>query len=205
MNQGQQGSAQFEPAGSDLRTASRIALMLRVGKLCMAQGEFLCVVRDASARGLKVKLFHDLPEHQDCTIELGTGDRYGIEHVWTADGHAGYRFIDGSIDLGALIDEAAPFPRRQLRLKLDRPISLEIAGVRHEASLRDISQHGVLIDHHERLPLGLAVKIESPDMPPLEGRIRWRMSRSHGVVLQRSFKLDELAALALTLQGRNAA
>jgi hypothetical protein len=205
VNQGQQGSAQIETNGAELRTAPRIALMLRVGKLCLAQGEFLCVVRDASASGLKIKLFHDLPEHTDCLLELGTGDQYRIAHVWTADGHAGYRFTDGTIDLSALIDEATPFPRRQLRLRLDRSVSLIIDGVRHEASLRDISQHGVLIDYPERLPLGLAVQIESPGMPVLEGRIRWRLSRSHGVVLQRSFKLDELAALALVLQDRDAA
>lgn len=200
MSHSQTGTASDLDEGSELRTAPRIALMLRVGKLCMAQGEFLCVVRDASASGLKVKLFHELPEHGCCTLELGTGDRYELEFVWVEDGHAGYRFTDGTVDLPSLIDEATPFPRRHLRLRLDRPVTVTAGAEQMTAALRDISQHGVLIDYHERLPLGLAVTLDSPGMPQLEGRIRWRLSRSHGVVLQRSFRLDELASLAATLQ-----
>lgn len=209
MIQGHEGFAQaarltagrpVQEDSSELRAAPRIALMLRVGKLCLPNGEFLCVVRDASESGLKVKLFHELEPHTTCELELGTGDRYALEFVWAADGHAGYRFTAGAIDLQALIDEATPFPRRQLRLRLDRPIALSIGNEMHPAQLRDISQHGVLVDFHERLPLGCAIRLEAPGFPVLDGRVRWRLSRAHGIVLQRSFRLDELAALARALQ-----
>lgn len=201
MGQSQEGAALSVPEVVEQRVAPRIALMLRVGKLRMKQGEFLCVVRDVSNSGIKVKLFHPLPAHDRCEIELGTGDRYALEFVWERDGHAGYRFVQGAVDLPGLIDESAPHPRRQLRLRLDHPVTLRTPGESYEATLCDISQHGVLVDYHERLPLGLAVQIEGADMPALEGRIRWRLSRAHGVVLQRSFRLDELAGLAASLQG----
>jgi hypothetical protein len=182
------------------RAAPRIALMLRVGKLRMPQGEFLCVVRDASASGIKVKLFHSLPHRGSCELELGTGDCYAVEWVWEQDGHAGFRFASGTVDLSALIDESTPHPRRHLRLRLDRPVTLIAQDQRCDTIMRDISQHGALVEFDSRLPLGLKVQLECNDLPNLEGRIRWRLSRAHGVVFQRSFRLDELAILAEQIQ-----
>ena len=199
--QGQEDSTTQHSGGIDQRAAPRIALMLRVGKLRMAQGEFLCVVRDASASGIKLKLFHPLPEQGRCELELGTGDRYELDFVWERDGHAGFAFRRGAIDLGDLISETAPHRRRHLRLRFDRPVTFIQDGEPRQATLCDLSQHGAMIDYGERLPLGLALALEGDGLPALEGRVRWRLGRAHGLVFQRSFRLDELAMLAASLQG----
>jgi PilZ domain len=193
------------PSGeaSEQRAAPRLALVLRVGKLCLPQGDFLCVLRDVSATGVKVRLFHDLPEHGACTLELGSGDRHQLTTVWQADGHAGYRFANGQVDIPGLIDETTPFPRRQLRLRVDCPVALASSAGTCRARLRDISQHGVLLDCDEMLAVGLAVEVEGAGLPALSGRIRWRSRRAHGLVLQRSFRLDELALLVATLHRRS--
>ena len=52
-----------ETAGDDAeqRTAPRFTLLIRAAKLIGPEGEYLCVVRDASESGVSVRLFHPLP------------------------------------------------------------------------------------------------------------------------------------------------
>ena len=54
----------------EFRTEPRISLMLRAAKLAGSKGEFLCILRDVSATGLKARLFHPLPSDSPFTIEL---------------------------------------------------------------------------------------------------------------------------------------
>jgi len=44
------------PAGAELRAAPRFTLLIRAAKLIADGREFLCIIRDASATGLKPKL-----------------------------------------------------------------------------------------------------------------------------------------------------
>ena len=45
----------------DMRGAQRFTLLIRTAKLVSETGEFLCIIRDVSATGLRLRLFHDLP------------------------------------------------------------------------------------------------------------------------------------------------
>lgn len=186
----------------DQRSGQRYTLLLRAGKLVLQAGEFLCLVRDVSDRGLKVRLFHPLAIDPACEIELGNGERLAIERVWQQGCQAGFRFAQGPIDIHTLIDESGPFPKRHLRLRLDPPLpllvnadSLTAAGV-----LCDISQHGGAVAIEGRLPIHAQVRINSPQLPELHARIRWRRGGMHGLVFQQGFRLDELAELSWRLQ-----
>ncbi|MFN9375472.1 MAG: PilZ domain-containing protein, partial [Novosphingobium sp.] len=75
----------------ELRAAPCISLMLRAAKLVRPAGEFLCILRDVSATGLKARLFHALPQDGPLALELGTGERHPIEPVWERDRHVGFR------------------------------------------------------------------------------------------------------------------
>lgn len=186
----------------DQRSGQRYTLLLRAGKLVLAAGEFLCLVRDVSDRGLKVRLFHPLAIDPTCEIELGNGERLAIERVWQQGSQAGFRFAQGPIDIHTLIDESGPFPKRHLRLRLDPPLPLLVTadGLSEAGVLCDISQHGGALAIDGRLPIHAQVRINSPQLPELHARIRWRRGGMHGLVFQQGFRLDELAELAWRLQ-----
>ncbi|HNJ47227.1 MAG TPA: PilZ domain-containing protein [Novosphingobium sp.] len=191
-----------EAANDELRAAPRYALMLRAGKLIAPTGEFLCILRDASETGVKAKLFHDLPAGDGFELELGNGERYPVEAVWQREGHAGFRFADGPIDIQALVDERGNFPRRQIRLKVNPALDVLVhaGGLARAGRLVDLSLNGVAIECDPPLALRQLVRVEADGLGRLFGRVRWRRGAAHGVILQETFRLDQLAALVARLQ-----
>jgi hypothetical protein len=182
------------------RAANRVALLLRAGKLVSECGEFLCILRDASTGGLKARLFHELPPAQRFAIELANGERFPIELVWQRDGHAGFRFLDKPIDVRGLIDERSDFARRDIRLRVSAPLTVRIGEERQTGLLCDLSQNGAQIEIEPALAIGQQVSLTIEGLPALVARVRWRRGFSHGVIFQRGFRLDELAALVAQLQ-----
>ena len=87
------------------RSGNRFTLLLRAAKLITASGEFLCLIRDVSDRGMKVRLFHPLAIDAPCEIELGNGGRIALDCVWQKGDQAGFRFTHGPIAVQGLIDE----------------------------------------------------------------------------------------------------
>lgn len=190
------------PAPPDRRTGKRYTLILRAGKLVCAAGEFLCVLRDVSEKGLKVRLFHLLPETGEFEVELGGEERLPVVPVWRSGQNMGFRFAAGPIDIQALLAESGPFPKRHIRLRLaaELPVRLFAAGGVRGGRIKDISQHGALIAVPDGLMLSQNVQIEGEGLPSTAARVRWRRGNNYGVVFQQGFKLDELAALVAHLQ-----
>lgn len=186
----------------DQRSGQRYTLLLRAGKLVLSTGEFLCLVRDVSDGGLKVRLFHPLAIDPACELELGNGERLEIERVWQQGSQAGFRFAQAPIDIHTLIEESGPFPKRHLRLRLDPPLPVLATadGLSEAGMLCDISQHGGAVVLERRLPVHAQVRINTPHLPELYARVRWRRGTMHGLVFQQGFRLDELAALAWRIQ-----
>lgn len=184
----------------DLRIAPRLALTLRAAKLVSPAGEFLCIVRDISATGIKVKLFHSVPAGQRFALELGNCERHRLEQIWERDGYAGFKFSESSIDVAALLDETTLFPRRQIRLRLDLQVRLSADGSGQDALLRDISQQGALIESTPQLALGQQLRLKADGLPALTAKIQWRRKSAHGLVFEQAFKLDELARIAAAFQ-----
>lgn len=184
------------------RGTERIRLLLRVGKLRTPEGEFLCVLRDVSDHGIKVRVFHKIPKDELCELELGGGECFRLVRIWQKNDQAGFRFADGPIAVDRLIAEVGPFPKRHLRLRLHHPVPLLLIadGVTLPAQLCDISQHGAALKLDQRLAIGCQVRIEALDFPALHARVRWRRSGLHGLVFQQGFRLDALAELAARIQ-----
>ena len=185
---------------TDLRSDSRVSLLLRAGKLIAQEGEFLCIVRDVSAGGIKVRLLHDLPAVNRLELELANGESYPLELIWNKDGHAGFRFLDRPIELVNVVDEPSCFPKRGIRLRLELPIAIRIGSELRSANLWDLSQHGAQIEIEPGLAIGQRVNLCAAGFPELESRVRWRRRGAHGLVFQRGFRLDELAQLSTELR-----
>ena len=183
----------------ELRSAPRFTLLIRSAKLICENGEYLCIIRDVSASGVRLRIFHPLPPAQRFLLELSTGEAFEIEHVWEAQDHAGFRFPDW-IDVKDFIAEASPYPKRALRLRLEFPATITAGDASAEASVRDLSREGARIETTLPLAIRQKVNFNAKGMPPIVGNVCWRSKSAYGLVFQQVFSFAELAKLAAQLQ-----
>jgi hypothetical protein len=186
---------------AEQRAAPRFTLLIRAAKLIVdGESEFLCVIRDASASGLKIRLFNPLPPHSDLAIEMSNGDRYLVEQIWSEGEYAGFRFT-GDVDIERLLDEShGAFPKRQVRLRIHLDAILHSGGEAVRVAFQDISQQGACIESDKWLLMNELVRLETGVMQPIYAKVRWRSHPRYGVLFEQTFKLDELAHLTATLQ-----
>lgn len=188
--------------GADKRGAPRFMLLIRAAKLILdGKREFLCVIRDASASGIKIRLFNPLPPHASVQIEMSNGDRYNVEQVWSEGEYTGYRFCD-DVDIERLLDEShGVFPKRQVRLRIHLDALLHSGGEALRVAFQDISQQGACIECDKWLLMNELVRIETDVLPPIYAKVRWRSHPRYGLLFEQTFQLDELAKIAAPLQG----
>lgn len=181
------------------RAAPRFTLLIRSAKLIAPEGQFLCVIRDVSATGVSLRGFHPLPEGEPLMLELQTGDRLGIERVWSRGLDSGYRFA-APVEVGNVIAETGEYPKRPLRLDLDLPLDLQWGGERVEADLVNLSQQGARIECAQFLAIGQPLWLMSDRLPEIEAKVRWRDGDRYGLTFDTTFNLREFALLAARLQ-----
>lgn len=187
------------PDYADLRAAPRFSLLIRSAKLVYDNREYICVVRDVSASGVRLRVFHRLPAEALVTLELATGETFSIERVWEHEDHAGFRFVD-PIDVQRFIVEAGPYPKRPLRLRMEFTAKITADSDPFTAKVRDMSREGARIDTGEMLAIGQKVKVAAKGLPPLTAIVCWRAVPAYGLAFQQSFTFEELAKLAARLQ-----
>jgi hypothetical protein len=187
-------------SGAELRSAPRFALLIRAAKLIVDGREYLCILRDASATGVKIRLFTPIPKHSRLAIELGNGDRHDARLVWTTHDHAGLQFLE-EVDVQRLINErGGAHPRRQVRLRVVLDAVLHAGGESTHVRFHDISQQGACIECEKWLAMNELVRLDTGVMPSLYAKVRWRDHPRYGLVFEQTFKLDELARISAPLQ-----
>jgi hypothetical protein len=192
-------SAGRKPSYEEQRASPRFALLLRAAKLIGAHGEYLCIVRDVSETGVKLRLFHSLADERRLALESAAGDRLGVEKVWENGGEAGFRF-DEPIDVQRFIAEAGPYPKRPIRVCVGHQAQLTIAGETSAAKVRDLSRQGAGIETDHYLAIGQHLRIASGLMPEFEATVCWRQHPSYGIVFRQLMSLEELAVRAFRMQ-----
>lgn len=186
---------------SDLRASPRFALLLRVARLVGTRGDYLCIVRDVSETGVKLKLFHTLPGERRLLLEVASGERMAMEMVWEHNGEAGFRF-DRPIDVLQFIAEAGPYPKRPIRLDVDQPARITVAGAVVDARLRNLSRQGARIETDLHLAIGQQLRIVADELPEFEGTVCWRDQPAYGLVFRQLMGVEELALRAFRMQHR---
>lgn len=188
------------PPGAELRAAPRYALLIRTAKIIADGREFLCIIRDASATGLKIRLFSELPAARELAVELATGDRYPVDLVWQADDYAGLRF-HREIKVERLLDETqGAYPKRQVRLHIAIGGVLHSGGTAVPVRFHNLSQQGACIESDKWLLMNELVRVETGVIPPLYAKVRWRSHPRYGLIFEHTFKLEELARISAPLQ-----
>lgn len=189
--------------GAEQRAAPRFTLLIRAAKLVCHQGEFVCVIRDVSATGVSVRLFHALPGCREFELHMPAGAIYRIEQVWHRDNEAGFTFA-APLDVAQLINESGDYPKRGLRLGLCFPVRLSTISGSWEAVVENLSQQGARLECEALLAIDQSVRIELPDVPDgpreVRAKVRWRRGQSYGVVFDDTFTLGDFARLAARFQ-----
>lgn len=183
----------------DQRAAPRFTSLIRAAKLVSAQGEFVCVVRDVSSAGVRLRCFHALPSGEAMALELLNGDIFEIERVRGDEQEASFRFVS-PVCVERLVQESWLFPRRPLRLNLAIPLSLRTATGPVAAVTQNISQQGCRAESMMPLALSQSVIIESTHLPGIRAKVRWRRDGACGLVFDDTFSLTDLAQHAARLQ-----
>jgi len=199
---GDSGASEPVPAREDnteLRDKNRFALLIRSAKLTCDLGEFLCIVRDVSEGGVKLRLFHPLPPCDSFRLELSSRHNFMIEPVWSKGDLSGFRFPE-TIDVPEFISERSHFPKRALRINLDTPAIVRIDGGAFSATIRDISREGVRIETQVALALEQKVTVEAAHFTSRVGTVRWRKGQVYGVALQNLLSFETLALTAARMQ-----
>ena len=181
------------------RREPRYTLLLRQAKLRTRDAEYLCVIRDVSTSGLRVRTFHALPPGDRFAIELRDGCPYPVEKVWEQDGEAGFRFRS-PVALDELLRDDERFPRRPMRVAMDMPVSLTSEGQAGKAHLTNLSQQGARLETDRFLARGQLVRLEGMHLPMLHAKVRWRRDFTHGVVFEETFAFRDFAFLLERLQ-----
>jgi hypothetical protein len=183
----------------ELRTGPRSRVMIRSAKLVCQSGEFPCVIRDASAGGLRLRLFHACPPEDYVLVELWNGETFAMQRVWAQEFDAGFRFAT-PVELDAFIEDAAPWPRRPIRLRIAQAATLRTRTATLAARLVNISIGGACVETNVTLPVGSTLRLDVAGLPEMVGQVRWRRGNAHGVVFERVLSMTELADYARILQ-----
>ncbi len=184
------------------RAAPRFTLLIRAAKLVVDETrEFLCIIRDVSTQGVKVRLFTPLPDHYSTiVVEMSNGDRYPVDVIWQEGEFVGLRFMK-DVNLESLLDESTgAFPKRQVRLRVQLDAILHSGGAAVSAAFWDISQRGAKIVCDKWLLMNELVRIETGVMPAIYAKVRWREHPHYGLLFEQTYQLDELAQIAAVLQ-----
>lgn len=196
------GASQADPPGEekiDLRDKNRFALLIRSAKLICELGEFLCIVRDVSEGGVKLRLFHPLPPCPTFQLELSSRHTFEIEPVWSNGDLSGFRFPN-PVDVPDFISERSQYPKRALRINLKAPAIVRVEGGAFSATIRDLSREGVRIETQVALALEQKVSLEAAHFSSRVGTVRWRKTPTFGVALQNLLSFDTLALTAARMQ-----
>ena len=178
------------------RATPRFTLLIQTAKLISQQGDFLCIVRDASQEGVRVRHFGYLPKDKFIEFELANGSGFPVELVWQDEEYAGLKF-PREVDLAEIVKTASTsLPKRQLRLRTELEGTLSFADLRLPVTIRNLSQQGACIATDEKLAIQQLVKIETEDLEPVFAKVRWRKGNVCGLVFLETLSLGKLAAIA---------
>jgi len=182
------------------RQAPRYTLLLRQAKLRTRYGEFLCIIRDVSASGISIRIFHPLPPCRRMAIELRDGSPYLVEKIWERAGEAGFRFRD-PVALAQMLEDDSRYPRRPIRVAIDVPVTVTSGEQRGTGFLTNLSQQGARLDADCSWARGQLLRIAADDMPMAYAKVRWRRDHVHGLVLEETFSFRDFARCLGRLHG----
>ena len=179
--------------GEELRGAQRFKTLLRTAKLIGLTGEFLAVIRDVSDTGLKLKLFHPVPEER-MALELADGSHFFVEKVWEHESEAGFRF-SAPIEVASFLTVLGRKDEGRIWLNARIPGILTVGDIRIGMTISSLSRHGADLESGVLLGIGHPVVLSGDGFPQIWARIGQIHSSHYRVEFENVMRLDDLAQI----------
>lgn len=182
------------PRPSELRSAERVAPMLRMAKLASGSGEQLIRVRNVTAGGMMAEISHLPAVGERVAVELSF-QQIPSTVVWIRDGLVGVKF-DQNVDLGELLAGRKPrhgFRPRPPRLHVACKASVRVGKLYYTVDVEDISLGGIKVAPIEERCIGKEVVVVVESLRPIRGEVRWFAERYAGIVFDKPLRFEELA------------
>jgi len=186
--------APVPPGMPDRRADERHMSLLRVGTLLIGERRELCLIRNVSVGGMLIRAYSDIEPGTRVSIELKQDEPVHGTALWARDELVGVSF-DGPIDVVSLITTSSDAPRpRMPRLEVRCTAWVRDGAMVHRTRAVNISQGGVRVEAAKGLAAGSQVTVSLPDLPPIQGVVRWNGEEGCGITFNRVLALSQLVA-----------
>lgn len=184
------------------RGDERFLTLYRVGSLAIGERRELCLIKNVSAGGMRIRAYSDLAQGLAVAIELKSGQPVSGQVSWVDGQDAGVSF-DQPIDVVDLLSHGADGPRpRMPRIALEATVIVREGAELWRLALCDISQGGLKLRCEQPLQAGTLVVVTLPGLPPAEGRVCWAGEGCIGIAFNRPLPLDLLVGWIRQRQAR---
>lgn len=186
------------------RSAQRFTLLIRAARLVIDGRDHLCVIRDVSATGMKIRLFHPLPPHRKLAIALGNGDCIAADVAWTEEDHVGLRFHEPQSVEALLDSDRSAEGRQPVRLAITLEALVHAGREAMPARIVSLAQQAARIEVPQKLVIGEQVRLQTAMLPPLLAKVRSQhaeaeLGLAYDLEFDSPFRLDELARAAMAI------
>lgn len=183
---------------TDRRSADRHKLVLRVGLIEQDGRSIFCLVKNISSAGVQVKPYGRVSQGISSSLRVGDEDPIAGTLVWSRDGLAGIAF-ENPLNPETLLrigQKMVPHKRRTApRVTRYLRGCLKTAGVRHPATICDISMMGARVRTVQPVTFGEVTTIEVPGLPALRAMVRWADGAEYGLSFHTPLPLQIIADL----------
>jgi hypothetical protein len=181
---------------TERRNQPRQIALLRVGLLHIGDAKELCVVRNISDGGLSVRVYRAVALGQRVRVELKSGELLEGFVLWARNRDVGICLRETvdvqSILAGRWVMEAGK-RQRSPRLEVTCRARLRLGSRFYTGVLCDISQGGAKI-RLQTGPCGVGEAVLTlPDLPPVQGMVRWVNESVIGVSFNERMPFEILA------------
>ncbi|WP_260484303.1 PilZ domain-containing protein [Sphingomicrobium flavum] len=177
---------------SDRRNGERHMTLFRVGSIMVDGRRELCLIKNISAGGMKMRAYCNLDEGQKISVELKCGQQVTGTVSWKRDNDVGVSFID-AVDVIDILSNTLEGPRpRMPRIEIECPIVVHVDGIRYEAIAHDVSQGGIKLQCSTQIPGDSDIVITLPGLAPEAGVVKWTKDGLLGVTFNRLMPLGGL-------------
>lgn len=183
-------------APTEERAAPRFRTLLQSARLIDEKNQSLCIVRDVSETGMKVRLFGTVKLGDRVCVEFKGGRNVFASVRWIEDRFAGLAF-ETPIDLQQIFDTAQPdYSYRAPRLELDATAKVTFGRVQTAMAILDISISGIKLLGGDALIRGETVMIDIEGLIKCNAVVKWKASDLVGVEFEHPMPVERLAEWA---------
>jgi hypothetical protein len=183
---------------ADGREARRTWTIYRLLRVKCDGDEGLARCQNISDGGAMLELTMPLQLNDNIEMLFAPNALLSGKVVWLNGNACGIAF-DQEIDSSLLLEQSAR-PRRAQgcrppRLNSDIPAKVQMDGVSRKTVVRDISQHGMKVDHDGSFCPGLRVNVLLPGGTECSAVVRWAQGNHAGLMLIDPFAVEDLGSL----------